>query len=453
MFRSRKSLIFILLLFFAFGLLKSSHAVVRISEKTSISTPKQLWERFQKTLSPFRYTIQKDEIVMSDTDPEKKLRRIDFAFSSQEVVSDDLMEKKKLWHKGVIFIPADPGILNNSARRGKVVIVGGLVGPFRQSFLSNYGDPIATRTGYPTMILPVPGETEDRPGKMYSQRLLIKYRRIHPDPVNHSHFRWAVPYLRALDVMAEVLKVDKCDIRAVIGGHSKRATAAHTAAAIDLERIVGVVFMGNESLHPEGPSSPWWVVSPYYTQRYVRCPVFYVGVTNEGGYAMFNINKIQAHMDIPWTFEIIPNYRHASESEKQFLAWQMWVSHIFDGRPLAMISDLSYEETENGTRFFARIDSPNKMILANVWYVYCDDVPYWRDLVWYPTPMRKEEGNLYEAYLPGKIPDAWLVEVQDTAKGFRGYVSSLPQNITHKAVAKRPGGGFPRLWEPKKESD
>jgi hypothetical protein len=277
----------------------------------------------------------------------------------------------------------------------------------------------------------------------------MAWRRHRREVTDHSHFRWAVPFLRGLDVMARVLRVDPARIRAVIGGHSKRATGAYTAAAIAPRRIAGVVFMGNESFHPTGPESRWWPVSPFYTQRFVRARVLYVGATNEGGYAMFDINRIQAQLQVPWTVEIIPNYRHASESEKQFLAWRMWVAHVFDDRPVARIRDLRHAATPTGTRFTARIDGPNRTILVQLWYVYCDDVPYWRDLMWYPSLMVRKGPGLYEGHVPGRTPDAWLVEVQDTAQGFRGYVSSLPQDITRKPVARRQGRGMPRAGREK----
>lgn len=420
-----------------------------------VPTPSELWARFQKSLVPFTHRIVRDEIVESESIPGKMLRRIEFSFTSQTVPCRKDGGEQTEWvmrdlkHEGVIFIPTDPGVLNHPDRRGKVVIVGSLTGPWKQSFISNYGDPIASRTDYPTMILPNPGETDEFPGREYSQGLLIEYRKQHPDLVNHSHFRWVPPFLRGMDVMADVLGMESREIRAVIGGHSKRATSAITAAAVDPQRIAGVVLMGNESLHPEDASSPWWAVSPYYTQRFIKCPVLYIGATNENGYAMFNINRIQAKMAPPWTLEIIPNYRHASESEKQFLNWRMWVSHVFDNRPLTTISDLRHEETEEGTRFFARIKTPNTRILTRIWYVYCDDVPLWRDLTWYPSLLQRKEGDLYQGYVRGETPDAWLVEVLDTAQGTRGYVSSLPMNITGKPVEVRHGRGMPRAWKPK----
>jgi hypothetical protein len=89
--------------------------------------------------------------------------------------------------------------------------------------------------------------------------------------------------------------------------------------------------------------------------------------------------------------------------------------------------------------------------MVKFWYVYCDDEPYWRDLVWYPAYDARPKGDgYYEAYVDGKTPDAWLVEVKDTAMGFPGYLSSLPQDITHKrTVVRRSRGSLSRHWAPK----
>ena len=69
--------------------------------------------------------------------------------------------------------------------------------------------------------------------------------------------------------------------------------------------------------------------------------------------------------------------------------------------------------------------------------------------MWYPVRLEKN-GDLYEAFLPGKLPDAWLVEVKDLARGAAGYVSSAPQDITHKETKERVSrGSRSRNWEPK----
>jgi hypothetical protein len=69
--------------------------------------------------------------------------------------------------------------------------------------------------------------------------------------------------------------------------------------------------------------------------------------------------------------------------------------------------------------------------------------------MWYPVYLQKA-GDLYEAFLPGKLPDAWLVEVKDLAFGTVGYVGSAPQDITGKETKERVSRGWrSRNWEPK----
>lgn len=426
--------IFIISLLFIYG------STLDSQESDEVPSPRQMWEKVQQTLPPFSYTVEKDEVVSSYTDPSKKLRRMEVMFLSQ------IFEGIEMGHKAAIYLPVNPEVYEQPERRGKVVIV--THRSFDDSMEWNYAEPIATRTDYPTMHLELP---TDYPGEEGESPWLRRFRNKAfetKDPSIHDFVRLAIPYLQAIDIFVDILK--EKDIRAIIGGHSKRAYYAYTAAAMDPERIASVIFMGCERLYyrEEFPEA----IKPFTTQKYVRCPVFYIGATNEGGYEMFNINRIQDRMKDIWTIEYIPNYRHASNSEKQFMNWPMWVSHIFEGRPIVKISDMSFEETETGILFRARVDTPNKIILVKTWYVFCDDVPYWRDLVWYPEDMKLRQGNVYECHVNGKLPDAWLVEVKETAFGFPGYISSLPQDITHKPTEERthsgPGG---RNWAPKKK--
>jgi hypothetical protein len=424
---------------------------------------KEIWERVRPTLPALEYRIEKDATGPSDTDPRMLLRRLEVKFYSQEIGG------KKWGHPCVIFIPVGSPGLEDPNKRGRVVIVGqrswdGLAtGPWRDAFLGNYGDPIAALTGTPTMICPVPGEYDGSGGREIPIGFLSDLSKKTGDPADHNYFRLAIPYLRALDVMAGILKVPANEIRAVVGGHSKRATSAYTAAAADPDRIVGVVYMGNESTFDALGETPWKAVSPAVSRRDVKARVLYIGGTNEDGYRMFNINRIQDIMKGAWAIEIVPNYRHASMSEKHFLDWRMWIAHIFDGRPVTRIEPLGHRLVEGGfiwgglpveagTLFRTRIVSPNKIIQVKVWYVYCDDEPYWRDLVWYPEFMIEAGDGVYEGYVKGKLPDAWLVEVKDTARGFPGYLSSLPQDITGKQTATRESrGSRSRLWEPVKK--
>lgn len=402
---------------------------------------KQLWERCQETLPPFTYKVVKDEVVPSDTDPRQSLRRVEVRFTSQVVGQWD----RRMDHTGIIFMPADPAVYHAPERRGKVVVVAqGCQDPV---IADNYGEPIAARTGYPTMVVSNPGEYDGQDGESVWVLFFRVQLQDTQDPVDHQYFRFAIPYLRALDVFEGVL--GEKNIRAVIGGHSKRAPAAFNAAAIDPERVAGVVYMGMESTFAPYEKKAWEMISPAVSQKDVRCPVLYLGATNEDGYEMFNINRLMAKMARPWTIEMIPNFHHATYSEVQVMDWMMWISHVFEGRPIAQFKDLAHEVNEEGTIFRARLETPNKLLQAKLWYVYCDDVPFWRDLMWYPAFMDKN-GEFYEAFVPGKTPDAWMVEIKDTARGFAGYLSSLPRDITGKPTKERVSRGWrSRNWEPK----
>jgi len=410
--------------------------------KASTLSLKQLWQRCQETLPPFSFKILRDETVPSISSPSQRLRRIEVRFSSQVVGQWE----RRMDHTGVIFLPASTAVYSSPERKGKVVVIAAPYGD--TTILEDYAEPIATRMGYPTMVLPIPGEYDGHDGEscwVYFFRSLLQDTR---DPMNHQYFRFAVPYLRALDIFQQILQEKY--IKAVIGGHSKRAPAAFNAAAIDSERVAGVIYMGMESLFAEYEGKEWECISPIHSQEEVKCPTFYIGATNEDGYEMFNITRLMSKMRQAWTVEMIPNFHHATYSEVQILDWMMWIAHIFEERPITQFRDLNFEENEEGAIFRVNIDSPNKILQAKVWYAYCDDIPYWRDLMWYPSYLKKI-GDIYEAFVSGKLPDAWYVEVKDVSGGYVGYVSSLPQNITGKPTKERYSRGWKsRLWEPKR---
>jgi hypothetical protein len=162
---------------------------------------------------------------------------------------------------------------------------------------------------------------------------------------------------------------------------------------------------------------------------------------------MFNINIMQQRLRTPMTIELIPNYCHATAHEVQYMDFMMWVAHVFDGRPLTTIAEASHHREGNRNVFIARLAGEAKVQTVKAWYVYTDN-PAWRDLMWYHILMRKTAGH-YEGVLPGKLPDAFLIEVGDIARGFPGYVSSLPQKLTDAPVQERVSrGSSPRLWSP-----
>lgn len=404
-----------------------------------VPTPRDIWPIVKQHRVPLEFTVQSDEVVVSDTDPTKRLRKVTAHFWSQK------LDGKKWGHPCVIFLPEDNARNQTPDRRGKVVIIGTPPASYFPVHVDKYGEPIAARTGYPTMVLSNPGRYADGTPIEGDIRVLDRLRRETGQNYYNMNCQLAVVYIQALDAFQQFLGLDT--LHAVVGGHSKRGRSATVAAAID-PRVASAIIMGNEGVYATDRIQ--WHLSFHHAifQDQVTVPVFYLGATNEDGYKMFNVNLMQERLKRPMTIELIPNYCHSNFSEIQYMDFLMWVSHVFDGRPITQISDVSHERQDGRSLFRARIESEAKIQVVKAWYVYSDD-PAWRDLMWYHLLMVKN-GDHYEAVLGGKIPDAFMIEVGDIALGIPGYVSSLPQKLTDAPVIERRSrGSRPRLWEPR----
>lgn len=407
----------------------------------NVPKPRAVWPMVRQHTIPLEFTIKNDVVVVSDVDPSKKLRKVTAHFFSQK------LDGRKWGHPCVIFLPEDNNVNLAPERRGKVAIVSSPAREYFPIHVDKYGQPIAARTGYPTMVLSNPGEYPDGFPIEWDMKVLTKLRK----ETGKNHFNMncqlAVVYIQAMNAFQRFLKLDT--LKAVLGGHSKRGRSATVAAAMD-DRVASVIIMGNEGVYRTDRIQ--WHLSFHHAffQEQVTVPVFYLGATNEDGYTMFNVNIMQERLKRPMTIEMIPNYCHSNFSEIQYMDFLMWVSHIFDGRPITQISDVTHVREGNRTIFRARINSEAKVQVVRAWYVFSDD-PAWRDLMWYHLIMRKK-GEFYETSLHGKMPDAFMIEVGDIARGIPGYVSSLPYKLTDTPVAPRVSrGSFPRLWSPKEK--
>jgi hypothetical protein len=405
-----------------------------------VPKPREIWPLVKRFTVPLEFKVLSDEVVTSDTDPSKKLRKVTAHFFSQELAG------KKWGHPCVIFLPEDNRVNLSPERKGKTVIIGSPPRDYFPVHVVKYGEPIAARTGYPTMVLSNPGVYPDGSDIERDIGILTTLRKQTGKNYYNMNCQLAVVYIQAMNAFQQFLGLE--DLKAVVGGHSKRGRSATVAAAMD-PRVASVIIMGNEGVYATDRIQ--WHLSFHHAffQDQVHVPVFYLGATNEDGYKMFNVNILQERLKRPMTIEMIPNYCHSNFSEIQYMDFLMWVSHVHDGRPITQIRDVTHERQQNRTIFRARIESKAKIQIVRTWYVYTDD-PAWRDLMWYHLLMHKASDH-YEAVLYGKIPDAFLVEVGDIARGIPGYVSSVPHKLTDAPVIERHSrGSLPRLWEPAK---
>ena len=401
--------------------------------------PKEIWPHVKKHMVAMDAKILEDKIIASDTDPKKKLRKVTAQFNSQNLDG-------KLWiHPCTILMPADSRVNQTPQRQGKIVIMGTTDEPHLSVHVAKYAEPIVSKTDYPVMILSNPGRYKN--GTYIENQMgdLNRLRRKTGENYYSMNCQLAVVYIQAMNFMEKLLKVDR--VHAILGGHSKRGRSATVAAAMD-SRVASSIIMGNEGIHSKKRIQ--WHLSFHHAffQDQVNVPVFYLGATNEDGYKMFNINIMQERLKRPMTIEMVPNYNHITLSEIQFIDFLMWVAHVFDGRPISKISELSHHRQAGQSIFRARIKSEAKVQMVRVWFVYTDD-PQWRDLMWYHVLMKPTEDGRYEASLPGKMPDAYMIEVADISQGVPGYVSSLPQKLSDAEVVwRRSRGSKPRLWKP-----
>ncbi|MBN2505420.1 MAG: hypothetical protein JXQ71_01875 [Verrucomicrobia bacterium] len=400
--------------------------------------PRELWPVVRQHCVPLEFKVLKDEVVTSDTDPGKRLRRVSAHFWSQELAG------RKWGHPCTILLPADNTVNQAPPRRGKVVIVGSPGRDYYPIHVAKYGEPITARTGYPTMVLSNPGTYPD--GSDIESDIGVLGRLARETRTNYYNMncQLAVVYIQAMNALQQFLGLDT--LQAVVGGHSKRGRSATVAAAMDA-RVASPIIMGNEGVYRTDRVESHLSFHHAFFQDQVTVPVFYLGASNEDGYRMFNVNILQERLRRPMTIEIIPNYNHSNFSEIQFMDFMMWVAHVFNGRPLTRIDNVSHRLLNNGTLFTATITGNATVHMVRTWFAFTDD-PAWRDVMWYHILMRPV-GDRYEGFLPGKTPDAFMVEVGDIALGFPGYVSSLPQKLTGAPVVERVSRGpYPRLWSP-----
>lgn len=391
-----------------------------------VPKPRELLPILKQDMVPDNYKILSDEIVPSATDPSMKLRKITLQFQSLKL-------EGKIWvQPSVLLMPADNSINDTPERRGKVVVIGTggwVVLPAR---IEMYADPIVTRTGYPVMCVHSPGNYADGTPVEGDLAPLTRIRKKTGKNYYNMNCQLALIYMQAINVLEKVLDVD--DVKAVVGGHSKLGRSATVCSAID-PRVAGVVIMGNEGVHRTDQVQ--WHLSFHHAffQEQVNVPVLYIGATNEGGYKMFNVNIMQERLKRPMTIEMIPNYRHCDFDEKHYIDFMMWVAHVFDGRPITKISDLSFERRDGRNYFRAKIEGDARIRMVRVWYTFAD-APAWNRNLWFEWFMAKN-GDYYEASVPSDMPDAFMVEVADTAQGIPGYVTSLPQKLTDAPVEER----------------
>jgi len=410
----------------------------------TIKKPQAFFSSILKDTAQLSLTVETNDTLENSGYMAKTINRTRGTFSSQR-------HSSTIWtHPFVLLSPGSAkSTRGNRNKPRKAVLIACPVWEGNvQLYAALYGERIVRETGYPVMICALPGQ--DQGGHDLEADLYDKVRLIREEDQNPYHSvnsQIALGYVRAIDAL-EILLASTM-VRVITVGHSKRAGGSVLAAAVD-KRIASVIMMSWERIPRKYENMDYAISGEYlYFQDQVKVPVFYIGVTNEDSYQMFNINKIQKQLKRPMTVSMIPNHFHSSFNEIQYTNVTMWVSHIFNKRPVVDITNVAFENNGNTTRYRAQISSSGSTIrMVRAWYAFCDH-PRWSDVMWYHVVMEPRGNGLYEGSMPGSFPDAFYVEVDDISQGVPGYISSLPQPMKDTPVIPRQSRGpFPALWSP-----
>ena len=190
-----------------------------------VPKPREIWPHVKKHTVPLEFRILSDEMVVSDTAPSKKLRKVTAHFYSQQLAD------RKWGHPCVIFTPADNRENLARERKGKVVVIGSPPRGYYPVHVAKYGEPIAARTGYPTMVLSNPGTYPDGNDIESDIGVLSRLRKQTGENYYNMNCQLAVVYIQAMNAFQKFLGLGT--LKAVVGGHSKRGRSATVAAAID----------------------------------------------------------------------------------------------------------------------------------------------------------------------------------------------------------------------------
>ncbi len=172
----------------------------------AVPKPREIWPMVKQFTVPLEFTVISDEIVVSDTDPSKRLRKVTAHFWSQKLAG------KKWGHRCVIFLPADNSPNLTPKRKGKVAIIGSPPYAYFPVHVDKYGETIAARTGYPTMVLSNPGEYPDGSAIEHDIGVLNRLRKETGENYYHMNCQLAVVYIQAMNGFQQFLGCDRLAI-------------------------------------------------------------------------------------------------------------------------------------------------------------------------------------------------------------------------------------------------
>ncbi len=385
--------------------------------------------------------------------PERKLKRIDLTFTSFEWAGE------KWRHPAMILLPDR---VAPEYRGAGVVIAGNGSRPDGAPF--RYAE-AAALMGIPALAI-----TGANPGPHYGAKnegavmsLMQKKFLETGDPHWIGYTALSRVIVRAVTAMQAVPGV-QAD-RFVITGGSKRAMASWVAAAAD-DRIVGAYpgawnfanfeaslrlqverygpdyKKGGEGPASESPGRRLATLSTPRSKEYQRFldpwlwrdriankKILFSAGANDPLFPPLSDTVFLPGMPKSTRILLIPNQGHGHDSEREFVAWRMWLAHVFANRPVPEIA-LDWKREKDTIQLSAAVTSGNPIQTVTAWSATQERGAY-LECRWTPTPLAVANG-VYRATVaaPAGSFTAFFVEVEDLdPRSGRGVISTGMQEV------------------------
>jgi PhoPQ-activated pathogenicity-related protein len=393
--------------------------------------------------------------------PERKLKRIDLTFTSFEWAGE------KWRHPAIVLLP-DREV---PEYRGAAVVIAG-------NGSAPDGVPVRYAEAAALMGIPALAIAGRNPGPHYGAkaegpvmaRMQEKFMET-GDPRWIGYAALGKVIVRAVTAMQAVPGVRA--ERFLVTGGSKRGVACWIAAAAD-DRIVAAYpeawHMANfeaalrlraERLGPDygmaggGPAaeSPRQSLASLATprgreyQRYLdpylwrdriaNKEILFTAGANDPLFPPLSDTVFLPDMPKSTRILLVPNYGHGHDTERQFLAWRMWMAHVFGKRPVPEIA-LTWKRQNGALQLSAAVKTATRVKAVTAWSA-TDDRGAYLESRWNPTALAEKQG-LYQAAVtaPAGRYTAFFVEVEDEdPRAGRGFISTGMQEVKPLATGGR----------------
>jgi hypothetical protein len=180
---------------------------------------------------------------------------------------------------------------------------------------------------------------------------------------------------------------------------------------------------------PRGKQYQWYLDPFLWRERIANKEILFTVGANDPLFPPLSDTVFLPDMPKSTRILLVPNHGHGHDTERQFVAWRMWVAHVFGKRPIPGIA-LTWKRDDGAIQLSAAVTSATQVKAVTAWSA-SDDRGAYLESRWNPTSLVGNKG-LYQAAVaaPAGRYTAFFVEVEDEdPRAGRGFISTGIEEI------------------------